>query len=422
MVSTRSRPATAILAVLCTLAMTQTSCTSDSSGTPTLTVEPASALADQPVRLRVSGLDSGQRAVVEASATDYQDVTWRAEATFKAGGDGTVDLDKAVPSDGTYDRADGMGLFWSMEPDGGEPDETFFYPRFPELAPAFDVRVTVTVDGREVASQTLRREWKSEGVTHRALRAESGGIHGDLYLPAPGGEARTPVLLLGGSEGGSSQKFTAALLASRGHPALSLAYFGAPGLPSKLSRIPLEYFRSAAELLTRQPGVRPGPVAVIGYSRGTEAALLLAHHYPDLFRGTVLYAPGDTAGPSFPEPHDSAWTRDGQAVPREPIPVANVAGPVLAVAGGSDNLWPAVDQAQAIEKRLSAEATQATVEVATYPDAGHHVGTYPFQPAGVMSRHPVSGETLHFGGNRAANAAARADSRPKVVALLAGLG
>jgi acetyl esterase/lipase len=68
----------------------------------------------------------------------------------------------------------------------------------------------------------------------------------------------------------------AGLLAAHGYPTLSLAYFGEPGLPRELVNVPLEYFARAVRVLRRQPGVDPDHIAVMGDSRGGEAALLVA--------------------------------------------------------------------------------------------------------------------------------------------------
>src|SRR5690606_40889625 len=69
----------------------------------------------------------------------------------------------------------------------------------------------------------LRRGWLAEGVTHRHLDVGTDGVTGDLYMP-PDADGANPagVLLIGGSEGGHGPKFAAALLASRGYPALAV--------------------------------------------------------------------------------------------------------------------------------------------------------------------------------------------------------
>ncbi|MFF0067172.1 hypothetical protein ACFYRC_37890 [Streptomyces sp. NPDC005279] len=41
-------------------------------------------------------------------------------------------------------------------------------------------------------------------------------------------------------------------------------------------------------MLAKQPGVDPHHILAMGYSRGSEAALLLANDYPDLIHGAVV--------------------------------------------------------------------------------------------------------------------------------------
>lgn len=234
-----------------------------------------------------------------------------------------------------------MGLLWSMAPPRGDADRDAFRSRDPQAEAAFEVRLTASA-GDAGINTTLRRRWLLPGVTHRPLALASDGLIGDLYLPA-GDRTNRPVLVFGGSEGGNAQKWTAALLASHGHPALSLAYFGEPGLPPTLNDVPLEYFTRAARLL----GGRTGTVAVVGYSRGTEAALLLAQRHPDLIGGVVVYAPTDLVYGGYPEKSRPAWTDAGRAVPLGRIAVDRVSGPVLAITGGEDRLWDSTGAAGA---------------------------------------------------------------------------
>jgi dienelactone hydrolase len=154
-------------------------------------------------------------------------------------------------------------------------------------------------------------------------------------------------------------------------------------------------------------------VVVNGYSRGSEAALLLADSYPDLVHSTILYAPGDTVAEGFPN-RGNAWTIRGVPVPRTAIPVTHVAGPVLTIAGGDDQVWPSAAQARRIMRRLDDAHTAAAHQSLLYPDAGHGVGTVPYLAAGTFYRGAIT-----MGGTRRANAAARIDSWPKVLAFLA---
>ncbi len=66
------------------------------------------------------------------------------------------------------------------------------------------------------------------------------GVFANLYLPpAPDTARDAAVLVLGGSEGGFQlPNITARDLAAHGHPAMALAYFGSPGLPTALRDIP----------------------------------------------------------------------------------------------------------------------------------------------------------------------------------------
>ena len=58
----------------------------------TMTVTPASALADVPVAVTVTGLPAGMRTTATATATDTSGVPWQSSADFRAGSDGKVSL------------------------------------------------------------------------------------------------------------------------------------------------------------------------------------------------------------------------------------------------------------------------------------------------------------------------------------------
>ena len=102
----------------------------------------------------------------------------------------------------------------------------------------------------------------------------------------------------------------------------------------------MEYFATAARRLAEEAGTGQ-PVAILGYSRGTEAALLAAEHFPGLIRGVVLYAPSERVNIGFPS-GGLAWTLGGKPLPGGAIPAGHVAGPVLALAGMDDGIWPRV--------------------------------------------------------------------------------
>jgi dienelactone hydrolase len=375
------------------------------------------ALADAPVHLRVGGLAAGEEVTISAKAHDAGGKVWRSQAQFTAGDGGVVDLDRDRPTSGTYQGVDGMGLFWSMNPPDGDPEQALYVP--PEAA-SFTVDLTVAAGGRRLASRTLTRQRRRDGVTVRALRMDTDQVAGLLALPPPGSPPRVAVLAIGGSDGGVGLAALAGLLASHGHPTLALAYFHYPGRPGQLRDIPLEYFATAARRLAAESGRRRGRVAALGYSRGTEAAMLLGAYFPELVDGVVVYAPSSRAGPGFP--NGAAWTRAGRPIAAgSPIPVERLDGPILLLAGGDDKLWTSALSAKEITDRLDAHRFGHSHRALVYPQAGHGVGTFPFVAAGTTLVHPISGQLLALGGTRPADAAARRDGWPKMLAFLARL-
>ncbi|MYW04024.1 hypothetical protein GT354_38225 [Streptomyces sp. SID3343] len=377
-------------------------------------VDAASALADQPVHLRVIGLTAGETVTVSSSATDFTGRRWRGQARFRADDRGEVALDSAAPLAGTYRGADGMGLFWSMNPVGGDPERSWFRPAWDVSRRSYAVNIVVTGERRRPTTRTLTRRWLADGVGVRLLTPATDGFWGELFLPPPGTPRHPAVLMVGGSEGGASLSEDAALLASRGYPALSLGYFALPGLPANLDDIPLEYFAGALRLLARQPSVDADHVIVMGYSRGTEAALLLGQNYPDLVHGVIAYSPTIRAAAG-------SWTKDGRPIAEGVIPLDHVDAPVLAIAGSEDLLSPSAQAARELDRALDAAGTGRPHRALIYQGAGHGVGTFPYLAAGTRLDHPILRSTVDLGGTRAADAAARAAGWREVTGVLAGL-
>jgi dienelactone hydrolase len=383
------------------------------SSTAVIGVDAPTAPADQAVHLKIGGLEPHDEITVGSSATAHDGKVWHAQATFTADDHGLVDLSTTRPVSGTYHTVDGMGLFWSMKPPPSDPSTENFAPLYPELSPSYTVQITVTAHGRRLASRTLTREWEAEGVSARTLTVAHDKVVGEMFLPRPGTPRHPAVLAFGGSEGGvSGMKFAAALLASHGYPTLALGYFAMPGLPARLHNIPLEYFASAARLLAAQPDADPAHIIAMGYSRGSEPALLLAEDYPDLTHGVVVYSPSSNVNPGYPG-RDNAWTKDGHPVPQGSIPLDHLSGPLLAIAGADDALWPSPTYVKTITDELQADHDRHPHQALVYPNAGHGAGTFPFLAE-------TTGSAESMGGSRAGNAAAKERGWPKVLALLAG--
>ncbi|GAA1529989.1 acyl-CoA thioesterase/bile acid-CoA:amino acid N-acyltransferase family protein [Kribbella lupini] len=409
-----------VLVVLAVLVLVATGCSGP--GEVRVDVGPEVVVADEVTHVKVTGLGGGDRVEVVAEATDRAGKNWRASASYEADDVGVVDLDRAAPVGGSYGGVDGMGLFWAMNPPDGDPDQQFYLPEVNGEGPHAVVRISVRDGAKTLATATQTRRWATDGVTDRALTLAKDQVVGGLFLPKPDGKRHPAVLLLGGSEGGMSQALTAALLASHGFPALTVAYFGAPGLPKALKEIPLEYFRTAASILASQPGVDRAHVVAFGPSRGAEAALLIAENFPTLIHGAILYAPSAKVVAGFPDYLTSAWTLHGEPLATDDlIPVDRVSGPVLTVAGTADGIWPSAPAAQLIVTELDAAENPYPHKALVYPGAGHNVGTYPYMPQGTRVYEPAADHTAYLGGDRPTNAAAQADAWPKVLALLRNL-
>lgn len=273
---------------------------------------PAVVPADAVAHVKVSGLGGGDRVEVVAEATDQAGKNWRASASYKADDHGFVDLDRTAPVSESYAGVDGMGLFWAMNPPDGDPQRQLYLPEVNGDGPREVVRISVRDGEKTLATATQTRRWATDEVTVRTLTLAKDKVVGRLFLPKPDGKRHPGVFLLGGSEGGMSQAAGAALLASHGFPALTVAYFAAPGLPKTLQEIPLEYFATAAKILAAQPAVDPAHVVALGASRGAEASLLIAQTFPDLIHGAVLYAPTSKVAPGFPDYLANSWTLHGR--------------------------------------------------------------------------------------------------------------
>lgn len=221
------------------------------------------------------------------------------------------------------------------------------------------------------------------------------GLVADLFYDVD--QPRAAIIMLGGSEGGktwSRIRQPVDLLVQRGFAILSLAYFKAQGLPGSLEEIPLEYFEKAFAWLSAQPGIVADKVAILGGSKGAEAALLLGSRYPQV-KAIVAFSPSSVVWQGIPKRRfdlgkavKSSWAYHGMSLPflaypqpiskwallalrlrnmheealqdsagvkEAVIPVENIMGAILLISGKRDLLWPATWMGEQIEQRLKAK-------------------------------------------------------------------
>lgn len=371
------------IAIVAALAATLVSCTGGPEPSDgVLEVSPQASRLDEAVHIKVTGLSSGQQIALTATGTGLDGQTWSSRATFRAGDNGVVDLDRDAPVSGDYSGVDGMGLIAAMVPTSSAPAAAEGPAASLQVPQASPVTVAVT-DGPTVQ---LSRVAVADGVTSQQLTVTEHGVAGLLLTPAAA--TGTGVLLIGGPDDRVSTTAMALMLAANGYPALAVEYFNAPDLPAELRNVPIEYFATAASKL-------PGPVRVVGSSRGSEAALLLSALYPSLVAGTVIAAPADKINLGFPN-GGYAWVF-GNA-PRMDIPYSAIVGPVLAIAGTEDAVWPSAENVTRLSEQLGDRLESLVIE-----GAGHDVLGAPYVSSKPDSVHPVTGEPFYVGGTRQAN-------------------
>lgn len=288
------------------------------------------------------------------------------------------------------------------------------------LLPASRSTVTLAahIDGQSVVSKSMVRRTRAIGVSVRFTTLAHQGFIGCYDAPKGTKRPRPAVLFIGGSSGGLPCGYVQSLLASHGYPTLGLAYFGVPGLPQDLERIPLEYFQRALRWLAKQPGVDPKRLIPLGISRGGEAALLVGVSYPSLVHGAAEYVGGAIVGMS---PHASnipAWTENGKALPTgAPIQVWKIKGPLFLAGAGDDSFGDSTGAVETITAALKAHHRHDYTAL-TYKNAGHGLGSMvPYLPFG--NAYERFGVPTSFGGTLTADAAARADSWSKLLRFLA---
>jgi dienelactone hydrolase/uncharacterized protein (DUF2141 family) len=281
-----------------------------------------------------------------------------------------------------------------------------------------------------------------EGATRIDVR--DNGLYAEFYVPATKAGKVQTLIVFGGSEGGLDIASTVSMgFVRQGYAVLAVAYFQEQGLPKFLEKIPAEYFDKALAWAQARPEVDANKIGVIGGSRGSEVALLVASRNKQV-HAVMAFAPSNVLwaglGQNLGKPA-AAWTLDGKDLPfvtpdgakyrsseglrpmfesaiakgipaETEIAVEKINGPVLLLSGEADQLWPSTPMADAVVARLKAKKFRFPVEHLHYAKVGHVV--FMGDPAGRRASGGMTGGIV-LGGEPDAGLAAWQDNWPKTL-------
>ncbi len=148
-------------------------------------------------------------------------------------------------------------------------------------------------------------------------------LYGDFYENT----GKPLVVIIGGSRPGLPAPLSPRLLEylKSNYSLLLLAYFGVGELPERLEAVPMEYFVNSIDLIREKYGIAPERTAVIGQSKGGEAALVLTKYLRSAVTIALVASCYVFQGiPSGPEAFKAAagrssWTYGGRELPFIPF-------------------------------------------------------------------------------------------------------
>lgn len=218
---------------------------------------------------------------------------------------------------------------------------------------------------------------KAQNFQYDIEKVEYKNLVANLYVPKVDGKLPV-VIAFGGFEGGlETGNSNGEMIAPHGVAVLGVAYFKEKGISKTLDQIPMEYFIEAINYLETHPQIDASRIGVVGGSRGTEAAFLLAT-MDSRIKSVVVTTPSKVAWYGLTVPK-SAWTFQGQDIPAlgleldssaklvDRFSVAlenkkdlnkylfkfeNINGPLLMISAEHDQVWPSYQMSKDIELYL----------------------------------------------------------------------
>ncbi|MFS0613321.1 acyl-CoA thioesterase/BAAT N-terminal domain-containing protein [Lederbergia ruris] len=148
-------------------------------------VEPIQSLIDEPVRIKVLGLQAGQFVIIQARRTSQnKGIHFSSRGEYIANENGEVDLALHPSIGGTYQGIDPMGLFWSLQIEKVVRQDNSESSGQGANCPheiALEVR---NADNEVLCTKNFKRLWLSEDVVRAPIR--ENGLVATLFSPKDG--------------------------------------------------------------------------------------------------------------------------------------------------------------------------------------------------------------------------------------------
>lgn len=365
-------------------------------------------LIDEPLQIRLLGLEPTETITIQAEFCDDFGQTWASWIECIASVQGEIDLATTKPNDGTYLSSDGMGLFWSMKLCPRENGQlVYFVNTVTKSLKPLSTELRAKRQGETIATAVIERKFLTDEVRRTDLRVE--GLVATLFAPSPIKQGPA-VIVLGGSGGGLGWSHqVAAVLASHGCTTIAIAYFdwqGQDNLPNQLVEIPVECIGKAISQLSLFRSDLSN-LAIIGYSKGAELALLAAAIYSKINR-VIAYVPSSVVWHGFQmrgNAQRSSWSYQGQPIPflsfvdgyfdeagwqdkervdRTSISIEKINGKIFLISASNDGVWPSTKMAEMILQRARSKKQQQECKHLRLDGAGHNLSV-PFLPTTVSA-------------------------------------
>ncbi|XP_067283587.1 bile acid-CoA:amino acid N-acyltransferase-like [Pseudorasbora parva] len=408
-----------------------------------LSVQPSRGLVDEMFRIVVANLPPSQKVTIHSLFQSEDNNFWEAFGHYISDENGTVTGNKDASLGGTYKGTEPTGLLWSMRPIPGSP-QALRIRKYDVLTPMV-VHISVHsghlsqgFSQKTLLAMSVIERWHvAPGVKRINIREEE--VQGTLFLP-PGPGPYPGVLDLWGA-GGGLVEYRSALLASHGFASMALEYFG----PNELSLqdVDVSYFEKAYQILKNHPMVQKDHLAVLGLSFGSVISLSIVAYSKVIkpkccvcINGSHMI-PFDKNISEFIKEMNKNVDRlrvneENQVIYRDvflmtrpdspaKIDVGRIKCPLLLVASGDDQTFPAVESAEDMEMMMEKAGNRHLLEVLNYPGAGHLIEppcTPHFRATKFCLPTMQQRVIMLWGGQTQSHAHAQEDAWNKILAFL----